>query len=172
MQACRFGPTTSPAHAHLSIVQNRHIYLFLHSISNVLAQRSHKLHGRLHIACVGTMQGPKFSNCKLAARFFTKQPANSTLFCRLNLAPKPNLSTAWSQNASTLWSTCSRCPGHSSSGDSSNCFNDSSEPTGFLPQTRIDKQQQQIEQAGGNANHKAHTRCRTADNSQQCVHYK
>ena len=64
MQACRFGPTTSPAQAHLSIVQNRHIYLFLHSIFNVLAQRSHKLHGRLHTACVGTMQGPKFSNSK------------------------------------------------------------------------------------------------------------
>ena len=118
------------------------------------------------------MQGPNFSNCKLAARFFTKQPANSTLFCRLNLAPKPNLSMAPSQNASMLWSTCSHCPGHSSSGDFSNCFNDSSEPAGFLPQTRTDKQQQQIEQAGGNADHKAHTCYRTADNSHQRAHYR
>ena len=38
MQGCRFRPTTSPAHAHRPIVQNRHVDLFLHSISNILAQ--------------------------------------------------------------------------------------------------------------------------------------
>ena len=67
------------------------------------------------------MQGPKLSNAKLAARFFTKRPATSTLCCRLNLAPKPNLSTALSESASTLWSTHSRRPGHS--------FGDSSTPS-------------------------------------------
>ena len=71
MQACRFGPAKSPAHSHRMIVRNRLVALFLHSISNVLAQRSHKLRGRFHTARVRTVQGPKFSNAKLAARFFS-----------------------------------------------------------------------------------------------------
>ena len=69
MQACRFGPAHSPAGSHRPIVQNRLVALFLHSILNVLAQRSHKLRDRFHIARVGTMLGPKFSNSQRAARF-------------------------------------------------------------------------------------------------------
>ena len=79
MQACRFGPTTSPAHAHLSIVQNRHVYTNLHSISNVLTQRSHKLRNRIHTARFGTMKGAKFSNSKRLPCSSLNCPATFTL---------------------------------------------------------------------------------------------
>ena len=79
MQACRFGPTTSPAHAHLSIAQNRLVHNVLHSIFNVLVQRSHKLRCRFHTARVGTMQGPKFSNSKRLPCSSLNCPATSTL---------------------------------------------------------------------------------------------
>ena len=62
MQACKFGPAHSPAGSHHSIVQTRLVALFLHSNFNILAQRSHQLHDRIHTAQCGTMQGPNFSN--------------------------------------------------------------------------------------------------------------
>ena len=95
-------PTTSHAHAHRSIVQNRHVYTVLHSIPNVLAQRSHKLCGRIHTARIGTMQGPKFSNPKTVACFFTISPATYTLLCRLEQAPKPKMSRASLLDARSL----------------------------------------------------------------------
>ena len=49
-------------------------------------------------------------------------------------------------------------------GDSSERFDESSVPAGFLPQTDTDKQEQKIAQAGGNAESNAHTCCRVADN--------
>ena len=52
------------------------------------------------------------------------------------------LSQALSQSISTLLSTSSRHPGHSS-GDSSNCFDESFVPVGFLQQTCTTNYRQQ-----------------------------
>ena len=65
-------------------------------------------------------------------------PASSTLCCRLP-APKPNLSGASSQDASTLLSTRSRRVGRSSV-DSSGCLGESSKPASFLQQIFTDRQ--------------------------------
>ena len=64
-------------------------------------------------------------------------PASSTLCCRLP-APKPNLSGAFHENASTPLSTCSRRVGRSSV-DSSGCLGESSKPASFLQRIFTDK---------------------------------
>ena len=53
MQACRFKPTRSPAHSHCLIAQIRLVHNVPHSLFNVWAQRSHKLHNRFHTTRVG-----------------------------------------------------------------------------------------------------------------------
>ena len=70
--------------------------------------------------------------------FHYNLPASSTLRRRLP-APKPNLSGASSQDASTLLSARSRHVGRSSV-DTSGCFGESLVPASFLQQTCTDRQ--------------------------------
>ena len=70
--------------------------------------------------------------------FHNLLPASSTLRRRLP-APKPNLSGAFHENASTLLSTRSRRVGRSSV-DGSGCLGESSKPASFLQQIFTDIQ--------------------------------
>ena len=56
----------------------------------------------------------QFLQLQKAARFFTQRPANSSLYCHLNASFETKFVAGVVPNASTLWSTCSHRPGHSS----------------------------------------------------------
>ena len=82
----------------------------------------------------------RWQNCRSSSAafvFFTIFFLRLPLFDAVYPAPKPNLSGASSQDASTLLSTRSRRVGRSSV-DSSGCLGESSEPASFLQQTFTD----------------------------------
>ena len=90
------------------------------------------------------LEHPASADCKTAdphllpsffKTFFLRLP----LFDAVYPAPKPNLSGASSQDASTLLSARSRRAGRSSV-DTSGCFGESSVPASFLQQTCTDRQ--------------------------------
>ena len=82
----------------------------------------------------------RLQNCRSSSAAFSffhyNLPASSTLRRRLP-APKPNLSGAFHENASTLLSTRSRRVGRSSV-DGSGCLGESSKPASFLQQIFTD----------------------------------
>ena len=72
------------------IVHNQLSHHVLHSIPKVYAQGSHELRNRIRSVHSGKKLNPD-SPMYLAARFCPKDPANYTLSCRLEAAPKPNV---------------------------------------------------------------------------------
>ena len=124
-----------------------------------------------HTANVGTILVPNSPIATSYLFLYTKTCVFLTLMPPAQPAPKPNCRRRVPERLDPVvhlqlssWSLVS--------GDSSGCFDRSSVPAGFLPQTDIDNTVTLIAQAGRNAESHAHTCCRAADNPQQCVHYR
>ena len=115
MHACR--------HADLSRHDRLHIPIARSSKSD-LSTMFHTLfptswpsdHTNYAIDCTQHALGQSWSQIlklQTAACFFTKRPAYSSLCCHLNNLLKNQIVAGAVPDASTLWSTCSHRPGHS-----------------------------------------------------------
>ena len=113
----------------------------------------------------------RWQNCRSSSAAFSffhhTLPASSTLGHRLP-APKPNLSGASSQDASTLLSSRSRRAGRSSV-DTSGCFDESSVPASFLQQTFTDKRAPRIHRRGRSHRTRYSVLTRTTTNQTRTV---
>ena len=139
MQACRFRASSvtctlplsdrpKPLHPQCSTL-----------CFNVLAQRSHKLHSRFHTALVGTIliptspiaKGCSFLHTK-TCEFHSLMPPEHLSKTKFVVGAVPKRLDPVVHLQLSSWSLFF--------GDSSDCFDKSSVPAGFLPQTDADKQ--------------------------------
>ena len=140
MHACRHADSGQLGYLHTPMVQppKTASSTMFHTLYSRSWRSDHTNCATVFTQCTLGQSWSKILQLQMAACFYTLRPTSSSLCCHLYTHFENKLLQARSQDASTLWSTCSCRPGHSS-GDSSDCFDRSFVPAGFLPQTDTDK---------------------------------